>query len=149
MNSPSCILADVVLTFAAGTVAVIVGAAPSTTDIVAVLGAMLATVIAVLDARKRDSSITNTISVILGSAFVGSVAPGALFYNFWPDLAERFTWHVWSGLGFIFGLVGWSAVRTATAIWSARQSAVLSQVADRFIPEPPRPAAPPSPPSEN
>ncbi len=131
---PPHYLALDILLAAAGVVATIAAVqVPTSADMVAVLGAMLATVIAVLDARKKDRSLGNTVAVVIGSAFVGSVAPGACFYTAFPDLAAKFTWHMWATLGFVGGLTGWSAVLAAISIWRSRQDKVLNNLANRFI----------------
>lgn len=117
----------------AGVVAVVVNMTPNAADMVAVIGAMLATVIAVLDARKRDRTLGNTVSVVIGSAVVGSIAPGAVLWNIWPQFAATMSWHVWAAMGFVAGLAGWSAVLAATSVLRARQSGLLENVADRIL----------------
>jgi len=141
LSTPYCLAIDCILAAITGVVAFAVGNSPGAYDIVAVIGAMLATVIAVLDARKRDSTPANTVSVILGSSFVGSMLPGVLFLNVWPTLAARFTWHVWASLGFIAGLIGWSVVRAVGAVIERRKDSLLAGLEERWLPrraEPPR-----------
>lgn len=114
-------------------VAVIAGTTPISNDILSIVGAVLATFITVIDARKRDQSRANTISVIIGSSVVGSLAPGAIFYTCWPAVAARFTWHVWAGLGFIGGLVGWTIMLAVIAFIRHRKEAMLQALADRWL----------------
>ena len=144
-STPYCLVIDCILATITGLVAVAVGTSPGTQpvayDIVAVIGAMLATVIAVLDARKRDSTPANTVIVILGSSCVGSMLPGVLFCNVWPELATRFTWHIWAALGFLAGLMGWTIVRAVCAVIERRKDSILSSLEERYLPRranPPR-----------
>lgn len=99
-------------------------------DIVAVLGAMLAAVVAVIEARKKDRSTGHTISVLIASAFLGSVMPGTLI-NLWsPDLGARLTWHAWAVCGFIIGLLGWAGTVAIMALRS-RVPGIVNTAADR------------------
>lgn len=134
MSAPHYFAVDCIITLAAGVTAVVVNLTPGGNDMVAVLGAMLATVIAVLEARKKDRNLGNTVCVVIGSSFIGSIAPGALFFNAWPHLAERFTWHVWAALGFLVGLIGWSVVLAAIGVIQRRKDAALESLADKWLP---------------
>ena len=77
-------------------------------DIAAVLGAMLAAVIAVIEARKKDRSTEHTISVLIASAFLGGILPGAVLPLKWPDIV--LPWQAWAAIGFFTGLLGWAVV---------------------------------------
>lgn len=114
-------------------VAFLAGTTPISNDILSIVGAVLATFITVIDARKRDQSRANTISVIIGSSVVGSLAPGALCYTFWPALAAHFTWHVWASLGFVGGLIGWSLMLGIIAFIRRRKEAVMNALTDRWF----------------
>jgi len=141
LSTPYCLVIDCILATITGIVAFAFATVPGAFDVVAVIGAMLATVIAVLDARKRDCSPANTVSVILGSSFVGSMLPGVLFCNVWPELAARFTWHVWASLGFLAGLIGWTIVRAVSSFIERRKDSILASLEERYLPRraiPPR-----------
>ncbi len=107
---------DAALAIASAAVTIAASQSPDRSDMVAVLGAMLATVIATLEARKKDRTLGNTITVLVGSAFVGSVAPGAVLFTWYADVATRLTWHVWAGLGFFSGLVGWGSMQAVVNV---------------------------------
>ncbi len=149
MTSPQYFVLDCILAMCCGTVAVVPNMSPSANDMIAVLGAMLATVIAVLEARKKDRTLGNIISIVVGSSFVGSIAPGALFFNFWPNAAAGFTWHMWAALGFLCGLLGWTVVHVVFAIIrivKRRQDGLIDGFVNRFDPAPPRRGEPPDDP---
>jgi len=125
--------ASEVVLAAAATVTVAAIQTPDTTDMVAVLGALLATVIAVVEARKKDRTLGNTVCVVIGSSFTGGVVPGAVMIGFYPELAARLTWHGWAVLGFLCGLCGWSIVLAAIGILRSRQDKILKDAADRIL----------------
>jgi hypothetical protein len=102
-------------------------------DMVAVLGAMLATVVAVLEARKKDRSMGHTVSVLIASAFVGSVLPGGVMWTWWPERVPALSWHVWAALGFIAGLLGWAFTAAVMALRS-RVPGAVNAAADKFYP---------------
>lgn len=135
---PHYLVIDLILASAAGVVAAVVRNIPMANDIVAVIGAILATVIVILEARKKDRTLANTITLFIGSSLIGSITPGALFYNVWPERAESFTWHIWISLGFAAGLIGWLIV---AGIWNfviRRRDAFIAAAAKRWLPtEPP------------
>ena len=91
---------------------------PNTMDALACVGAMLASALAAADACRKDKSFPNMLSVVLSSAFVGSVGPGAAGYYFIPDKMLILTWHAWAAAGLIFGLGGFGLVHSITALWN-------------------------------
>jgi hypothetical protein len=93
--------------------AAVVTTMPSSADMVAVLGAMLASAIVVLNFQTKSPNnrrLTQFLPVLLASVGIGSAGPGFVFYTFYPDLAERLTWHGWAISGLGFGLFGWALV---------------------------------------
>lgn len=126
---------DAIIAIGTATVTIAAVQSPDRTDMVSVLGAMLATVIATLEARKKDRTLTNTVCVIIGSSFIGSIAPGAVLFNWYPELAGRLTWHAWAALGFVCGLVGWGTMQAAVHVFSKRRDKALDEAADRIFPE--------------
>jgi F0F1-type ATP synthase assembly protein I len=106
-------------------------------DIVAVLGAMLAAVIAVIEARKSDRSMPHTVAVLIASAFIGAVLPGAIIWSWWPDKVANMSWHLWAALGFVFGLLGW-AVTAAIMALKSRVPWAVNQAANKYLPPGPK-----------
>jgi len=124
---------DVIIALGAATV-VIVAPDSDKSDMVAVLGSMLATVIATLEARKKDRSLANTVIVLIGSAFCGSIMPGAVLFNWYPDLAFRLTWHAWAGLGFFCGLVGWGTMQACVFAFNRLREKWIAREEERLAP---------------
>lgn len=118
---------------------------PSALDTWSAFGAMLASVITVFYARQSDRSLDYLVCVFIGSVFAGIVLPGAVVHTVRPG--SSFTWHIWSGLGFVCGLGGWALTHALRGFFTARAPAILEWVARRiFGPLPPPPLPPPPPP---
>lgn len=109
-------------------------------DIVSVLGAMLASVLAVMEARKKDRALGQTASVFLASAGFGSVLPGSIMWTVWPDKVPMLSWHVWALMGIIAGLLGWSLAAWVISLRS-RLISFLDRRTNRYL----RDDAPPPP----
>jgi predicted membrane protein len=137
MNLPAYQLAEIVSTLSLPAMAAVVAAlsGPDTRDAWAMTGAMLGTVIAVLEARKKDRSLASTVTVVIASAFSGAVAPGLVVANWFPQFAERMTWHLWSASGFAASVVGWAFVIAAMRALITRAPATGEAIADRFAPK--------------
>lgn len=136
MNQPSSFTEAATFILSLGASAVVaVGQSPMNPDIVAVLGAMLAAVLAVLEARKKDRTLGHTVSVLIASAFVGSVLPGAIVWTWWPDRVAVMSWHVWAGMGFVVGLLGWAFVAAVMAL-KGRVPGAVNLAAGKFLPPP-------------
>lgn len=92
---------------------VITSSTPVSSDIYAVLGAMIASILALVEARKKDRTVGHTISVFVGSASVGSFLPGVLVYlakeKGWMDAStvEGIIWQGWALMGILCGLNAW------------------------------------------
>lgn len=84
---------------------------PGTADTWAAVGAGLATVIVVADARKKDHSTWHLACVVVSSWFVGSTGPAVLMQLFAGPVQPILSWHAWSMAGFACGLSGWGMVR--------------------------------------
>lgn len=143
MAHPQYCVLDIIAGGAAVAATVVASVTPGHTDMSAVLGAVLASAITVLEARKSDRTLGNTVSVFIASATVGSIAPGAVLGTAWPDLASRFTWQAWAGLGFFCGLLAWSLVLAVLVVANRRIKPALDRFADRFAPDEPPSSAPP------
>jgi hypothetical protein len=102
-------------------------------DIVSVLGAILAAVVAVMEARKKDRSLSHTVSVFLCSSGFGAVLPGGMMWTFFPDRVPNISWHLWALMGGVGGLLGWAFALGIMAIgrWLP---GVMSSQAKRYIP---------------
>jgi len=103
-------------------------------DAFAIVGAMLGTIIIFLEAREKGRSWLKTGSSVIGSAFCGTVLPGALLWFFVPEFAAKAHWQIWAGAGFLCGLAGWATVLAAIAIYESRRDAILKRAADRYMP---------------
>jgi len=100
-------LANILLIFPAIVVAILKG--PETPDVYAVLGAVCATAIVVLDAKYKTRN--ETISLIIGCGSVGSIAPGLIIHFWFTHLYDTLTWHAWAGLGLLFGGFGYGLIK--------------------------------------
>jgi predicted membrane protein len=95
------------------TVAVIAVRAPGVDDIYAVLGAVVASILAVMESLQKRRDYFHAVSTFLGSGFVGAFAPGPVYHLLahlkWipADAAMFGLWQTWAIAGFVFGLNGW------------------------------------------
>jgi hypothetical protein len=95
------------------TVAVIAVKGPIVDDIYAVLGAIVASILAVMESLQKRRDYFNAVSTFLGSAVVGAFAPGVVYHTLsymkWipADAAVFGLWQTWAISGFLFGLNGW------------------------------------------
>jgi len=92
---------------------VVVMAAPASSDIAAVLGALFASGIAVLEAYHRKRDLSEKIKAFIGAAGVGSFFPGVLvnlgvlcgWYQ--QSVVEGIWWQAWAFMGLICGMNAW------------------------------------------
>lgn len=95
------------------TVAVIAVKGPGVDDIYAVLGAIIASILAVMEALQKRRDYFHAVSTFLGSAVIGAFAPGPVYHllaymKVIPENAAVFgLWQTWAIAGFAFGLNGW------------------------------------------
>lgn len=129
---------DCILATAASIVVAVVRSVPVRNDIVAVIGALIGGVIVVMEARKKDRTFANSVVLFTSSTFIGGVTPGVLFGNVWPDLADRFTWHVWISLGFLTSLVGWVLVKAGWDFVKRNRSGFVTAALSRLNLPPPK-----------
>lgn len=113
---------------------------PATEDIYAVIGAMLAAVVVLVDfsssyrAQKRGTM--QFLTVFISSAFIGSIGPGAAAHWLMSDHTPSLTWHMWAALGFIFGLAGWVITRSVLWVFNRRlPGAIDSFVSSKLPPD--------------
>lgn len=102
-------------------------------DIVAVLGAILAAVVSVMEARKKDRSLGHTVSVFLCCSGFGSVLPGSVMWTFFADRIPAVSWHGWALMGGVCGLLGWAVALGVMAL-SPRIPGIIGKGVDRVIP---------------
>lgn len=96
---------------------------PATEDIYAVIGAMLAAVVVLVDfsgSKGGRRSTMQFMTVFIASSFVGSIGPGATAHWFFEERAASLTWHTWAMSGFVFGLAGWVVTRSALWVFNRR-----------------------------
>lgn len=86
---------------------------PAADDIYAVMGAVLAAILALMDAVQKRRDYFHAASTFLGSSVIGALAPGPVYHllsyiKLIPADAVIFTlWQTWAIAGFFFGLNGW------------------------------------------
>jgi hypothetical protein len=95
------------------TVAIAAVKGPATDDIYAVIGAVIASILAVMDAMQKKRDHFQVASNFLGSAVIGAFAPGILFHTFSymkiiePNAQVWMLWQTWAFCGFLMGMNGW------------------------------------------
>ncbi len=103
---------------------------PDSGDAYAVLGAIIASILALIEARKKDRELGHTLSVFLGSASMGSIVPGLVYHaavwRGWVprDSQQLMPWQVWAFGGLLFGLNGWGLLHVANAVLRQRAKSV-------------------------
>lgn len=102
-------------------------------DIVAVIGAFIAAIIAVVEAREKNRDMLHLICVFLASMGVGSALPGACVWTWAPASAPTLAWQVWALLGGISGLLGWAFTAAILAL-RGRVPGLINRGANRFLP---------------
>ena len=86
---------------------------PAADDIYAVLGAVLAAILALMDAVQKRRDHFHAASTFLGSSVIGALAPGPVYQllvhmALIPKENTLFNlWQTWAIAGFFFGLNGW------------------------------------------
>src|SRR4051812_28413099 len=69
-------------------------------DAFTIVGAIIATLIVMLEAREKRRSWLKTSTLVLGSLFTGAVAPGWIMWTWFRETAPHAPWQAWAGLGF-------------------------------------------------
>jgi len=114
-NANTCEMSNVItdslfLGLAAGIASTI-----STPDTSAFVGSLAAAVIALNDARSTQKDRRTLACVVIASIVVGMLLPGGIMFNWYPDVAARWTFHLWTLSGLVCGLLGWGAVLVVLA----------------------------------
>jgi len=89
-------------------IASIMGQAMFGPDIVACVGAAVAAFISSVEAMKSKRDLWHTVMVFVSSVAVGWIMPGVIVWFWFPSHYATLPWQAWAGLGFVFGLLGWS-----------------------------------------
>lgn len=110
---------------------------PESADLYAVFGAIPASICTLVEARKKDRSTGHTISVFLGSSFMGATLPAFLHWVAvkwgWMSAgdADYLPWQVWSVAGFLCAMNAWFIIHSFS-MW-------LEKRRDRAFGNPPHP----------
>lgn len=108
---------------------------PDQRDAFAVSGAMLGSVLAVLEALKRGRDFRHLASVFIASSAIGGFGPGAtIHWMIAADKIDEITWHVWSAAGFVFALAGWATTHACMSVFMRRIPTMIEKQVDRFDP---------------
>jgi predicted membrane protein len=96
---------------------------PSAADAYAIIGAILASIITLMEARYKARPLLPSIANFLGSAAAGSFFPAIAYYVCmqwgWihPDTSHwAKTWQAWAAAGFLSGLNGWLIINRTSAV---------------------------------
>jgi hypothetical protein len=103
---------------------------PTFNDSYALLGAILASLITLIEGRHRGRPLLPLVANFLGSAAAGSFFPNIAFLLLvqwgWIEPAKHAwarTWHAWSAAGFVCGMNGWWIIHRATGLMKAFEAA--------------------------
>lgn len=107
-----------------------VGGDPS---MVAIPGAMLAGLVALLKATQEKRQWTDKGIVVIGTSVVGATLPSAAVHAFWPQWIGKLTWHSFFLGGFISGLVGWMFAWAGILALDARREKIAKDATDRLM----------------
>jgi hypothetical protein len=94
---------------------------PRSADMYAVLGAILASLIALIEARYKGRDLGPAMTQFLACAIAGSVAPKLAFLGLlqWGFVTTENplvrAWEAWAAAGFMLGMNGWWLIHKATA----------------------------------
>lgn len=122
---------------------------PTPADAWAVVGAMFATTLAIIEGLKTSRDFRQLCFIGISSAGCGAFLPGFMLYN---TLSESFTtgltWHTWALLGALFGAIGSGLVHGAIA-WGDKRAAKavengMTRWAERFTGKTASDAPPPT-----
>jgi hypothetical protein len=102
---------------------------PSSDDSYSILGAILASIIVLMEARSKNRPFLPSVANFLGTSAAGSICPTIGYYILvqwgWisPDkhLWTR-TWQAWAAAGFVCGLNGWWLIHRGSALLKSIES---------------------------
>lgn len=96
-------------------------------DMLAIPGAILAAVVALLKANSEKRSWSDKGIVVVGTSVVGSTAPSAAVYYFWQDAVNKVIPHIFMLAGFLSGLIGWSFCWGAILVLDRRREKIIEK----------------------
>lgn len=129
------VLENLALSTASTVVVIAANLDPQTSDIICVVGAALATAVVTSYVRERKRrSIGEFITITLSCSVVGSIAPGAILYTWWPLVAMELSWHGWAALGFLAGLIGWFLVEAILKVAGNKTETAVKHLLNKYIP---------------
>lgn len=76
-------------------------------SVLAIPGAMLASLVALIKATQEKRNWQERATNALGTSVIGGTAPSAIIHWFWPEAVPKMIWQTWAFLGFMGGLCGW------------------------------------------
>lgn len=100
--------------------------------VLAIPGAMLAAVVALLKATQEKRQWTDKGIVVIGTSIVGATLPSAAAHLMWPQWLEKLTWHVFLLAGFLFGIVGWMLVWPVILALDSRREKIAKVAIAQF-----------------
>ena len=102
--------------------AVLIIEEPRRVDMYSVLGAILASLIALIEARYKGKDFRPAMMNFLACAIAGSVAPKLVFLTMlqwgWVTTENPLVraWEAWAAAGFLLGMNGWWLIHQSTAL---------------------------------
>lgn len=99
-------------------------------SMVAIPGAMLAAVVALLKATQEKRGWTDKGIVVIGTSIVGTTLPSVAINFFWPHWLDKLIWHFFLLAGFLSGLVGWMFAWAGVLVLDARREKLAKQAVD-------------------
>jgi hypothetical protein len=114
---------------------------PASEDIYAVIGAMLASVVVLVDYGGTPGGRRGTMqftTVFISSAFIGSIGPGVAANTVIPESVGVLSWHSWAMLGFVFGLAGWVLTRSVLWVFNRRIPGAIDDYVQSKLPPKPK-----------
>lgn len=96
---------------------------PSSDDSYSILGAILASIIVLMEARSKSRPFLPSVANFIGSSAAGSIFPTIGYYILiqwgWINPEKHLwtrTWQAWAAAGFVCGLNGWWLIHRASGI---------------------------------
>lgn len=112
-------------------------------DMVAILGAVLASIVGLLKAASEKRDWTARGIIVVGTTVVGSTGPSAVIHWWWPDSFARLLWQAWALLGFLSGIIGWMTIWCGIQVWDKYQESAWKKAirkgTSRFTDDEPQP----------
>lgn len=101
-------------------------------SILAIPGAMLASLVALLKAASEKRVWQDKASAVIGTSVVGSTAPSAIIHYFWPEAYSKIIWQAWALLGFLGGLIGWIFAYAFVVVAGFRSEEIANSAISRW-----------------